>query len=83
MHAASRRKLVVLDDDPTGTQTVYDVPVLTTWQPAELAREFANDLPCFYILTNTRAFAAAEAVRINEEIARNLIEASMQPSERH
>lgn len=83
MHATSRRKLVVLDDDPTGTQTVYDVPVLTTWQPAELAREFANDLPCFYILTNTRAFAAAEAVRINEEIARNLIEASMQPSERH
>jgi uncharacterized protein YgbK (DUF1537 family) len=83
MHAASRRKLVVLDDDPTGTQTVYDVPVLTTWQPAELAREFANDLPCFYILTNTRAFPAAEAVRINEEIAHNLIEASMQTSERH
>ena len=30
--AKSRRKVVVLDDDPTGTQTVYDVPVLTTWQ---------------------------------------------------
>ena len=24
-------KLIVLDDDPTGTQTVHDVPVLTTW----------------------------------------------------
>lgn len=24
-------RLVVLDDDPTGTQTVHGVPVLTTW----------------------------------------------------
>jgi len=75
--AKSRRKVVVLDDDPTGTQTVYDVPVLTTWQPEELARELANDLPCFYLLTNTRAFPAAEAVRINQEIARNLTVAAM------
>jgi len=73
----SRRKVVVLDDDPTGTQTVYDVPVLTTWKPEELAREFANDLPCFYLLTNTRAFPAAEAVRLNQEIARNLTVAAM------
>jgi uncharacterized protein YgbK (DUF1537 family) len=77
---ASRRKLVVLDDDPTGTQTVYGVPVLTTWKPEELAREFTNDLPCFYLLTNTRAFPAAEAVRINEEIARNLTVAAMRSS---
>ncbi len=75
--AKSRRKVVVLDDDPTGTQTVYGVPVLTTWKPEELAREFANDLPCFYLLTNTRAFPAAEAVRINQEIARNLTVAAM------
>jgi uncharacterized protein YgbK (DUF1537 family) len=75
--AASRRKLVVLDDDPTGTQTVYGVPVLTTWKPEELAREFTNDLSCFYLLTNTRALPAAEAVRINQEIARNLTVAAM------
>ena len=75
--AKSRRKVVVLDDDPTGTQTGYDEPVLTTWQPEELARELANDLPCFYLLTNTRAFPAAEAVRINQEIARNLTVAAM------
>jgi len=29
--AASKRKLVVIDDDPTGTQTVHDVELLTTW----------------------------------------------------
>lgn len=73
---SSRRKLVVLDDDPTGTQTVHDVPVLTTWEPAVLALEFGNDLPCFYLLTNTRAFPTAEAVRINREIAHNLAKAA-------
>ena len=26
-------KVVVLDDDPTGTQTAHDVPVLTSWSP--------------------------------------------------
>jgi uncharacterized protein YgbK (DUF1537 family) len=81
--AAPSRKLVVLDDDPTGTQTVYDVPVLTTWEPEELAREFSNDSPCFYLLTNTRAFPAAESVRINEEIARNLTMAATQSLGRH
>lgn len=74
--ASSRRKLVVLDDDPTGTQTVYGVPVLTTWGTEELKREFASDAPCFYLLTNTRAFPAAEAARINREIARNLAAAA-------
>ena len=29
--AASRRKVVVLDDDPTGTQTVHGISVLTEW----------------------------------------------------
>lgn len=81
--AASHRKLVVLDDDPTGTQTVRDVPVLTTWGPEELAREFANDLPCFYLLTNTRAFPTAEAVCINGEIAHNLTEAASLTPEPH
>ena len=68
----SQRKLVVLDDDPTGTQTVRDIPVLTTWTVAALAAEFSNDLACFYILTNTRAFPRHRAEEINREIARNL-----------
>jgi hypothetical protein len=27
----SKKVLVVLDDDPTGTQTVHDIEVLTEW----------------------------------------------------
>lgn len=33
------RMLVVLDDDPTGTQTVHGVPVLAEWSVDVLARE--------------------------------------------
>ena len=59
-------KLVVLDDDPTGTQTVHEVPVLTTWDAAALGAEF--DLPghCFYILTNSRSLLPADAKALKE-----------------
>jgi uncharacterized protein YgbK (DUF1537 family) len=70
--AAARRKIVVLDDDPTGTQTVYDVPVLTTWEVEALRAEFENDAACFYILTNSRSLTADAARNLNREIANNL-----------
>ncbi len=68
----SGHKLVVLDDDPTGTQTVYDIPVLTEWSVASLEAELANDLPCFYLLTNSRSLGAEAARALNLEIAENL-----------
>jgi uncharacterized protein YgbK (DUF1537 family) len=61
--------VVILDDDPTGTQTVRDTVVLTSWGEAELARELAEPSRGFYILTNSRAFAENAAWRINREIA--------------
>lgn len=76
--ATGGRKLVVLDDDPTGTQTVYEIPVLTTWGVDELAAELGNDLPAFYILTNSRSLPLAAAQELNREIAHNLAAASRQ-----
>ena len=70
--AASPRKLVVLDDDPTGTQAVYDLPVLTTWDVSALRAELAKEAPCFYILTNSRSLPANKAYGLNLEIACNL-----------
>jgi len=70
------QKLVVLDDDPTGTQTVHGVPVLTGWDAAALQAEFENHLPCFYILTNSRSLSGHEARRMNLEIAAALKAAS-------
>lgn len=65
-------RLVVLDDDPTGTQTVYDVPVLTDWSVGSLRAELSTTLHCFFVLTNSRALPAAEACRVNREIGENL-----------
>lgn len=75
---ASGRTLVVLDDDPTGTQTVHDVPVLTSWEVDALARELESDAPCFYVLTNSRSVGLEDAKRINAEIGMNLRAASAQ-----
>ncbi len=64
--------IVVLDDDPTGTQTVHDVPVLTTWEEETLEGMFEAGTPLFYILTNSRAFSEEVAVAMNEEIGQRL-----------
>lgn len=74
--AASNSKLVVLDDDPTGTQTVYDIPVLTEWSVDVLQGELAGEYPGFYILTNSRSMPLPEAQALNREIGRNLLAAS-------
>lgn len=46
---------VVLDDDPTGTQSVADLPVLTRWSKEDLAWAFNQDKPAVYVLTNSRS----------------------------
>lgn len=70
------RKIIVLDDDPTGSQTVHGVPVLTNWSVDVLTAEFENALPMFFILTNSRSMTAAEAVNLSKEIGKNLLIAS-------
>jgi len=73
---SNERKIVVLDDDPTGTQTVYDLPVLTQWSVEILHTELNNDFPAFYILTNSRSLPLSEAYAVNAQIGRNLTEAA-------
>jgi uncharacterized protein YgbK (DUF1537 family) len=68
----NREKLIVIDDDPTGSQTVHDVPILTQWDIDTLRNELQNDLPAFYILTNSRGMPLERAWAINAEIGRNL-----------
>ena len=74
--AAGQRSLIVLDDDPTGTQTVYDLPVLTEWTVASLRAELALGTPTFYILTNSRSLPLPAAQELNAEIGRNLLAAA-------
>lgn len=69
---ASGRKVIVLDDDPTGTQTVQDVLVLTEWTPEALDTAWGEAETTFYVLTNSRRYPLGEASAMNREIARNL-----------
>lgn len=73
--AISNRTLVVLDDDPTGTQTVANIPVLTEWSVGSLVQELSQQ-KAFYILTNSRSLPEAEAVALNKAIGQNLLAAS-------
>jgi uncharacterized protein YgbK (DUF1537 family) len=74
--AASGRKVVALDDDPTGVQTVYDTAVLAHWDAAALAVELGQPEPLFFVLTNSRSLPEAAATALNREIAGNLLEVS-------
>lgn len=74
--AQSTYKVVILDDDPTGTQTVRGVPVLTTWSVAALEDELKGDFPAFFVLTNSRSLTEKDACKLAEEIGTNLRKAS-------
>ncbi|MFJ4692144.1 four-carbon acid sugar kinase family protein [Streptomyces sp. NPDC088766] len=69
-------RLAVLDDDPTGTQTVKDLPVLTTWTVEDLRWALRQDSPAFFVLTNTRSLSPQDAATRNRDIARALHRAS-------
>ncbi|EON97665.1 putative uncharacterized oxidoreductase ygbj protein [Phaeoacremonium minimum UCRPA7] len=70
--------LVALDDDPTGTQTCHNIPVLTVWDVPTLTNTFQTTNPGsgFFILTNSRALHPGPARELIVEICTNLQAAS-------
>lgn len=76
--AQSRRKVVVLDDDPTGTQTVHGVEVLVRWDVSDLRRALAGTARTFYILTNSRSLPASQAKALTSDILKALCTAAEQ-----
>lgn len=71
-----RKKIVVLDDDPTGTQTVHDVSVFTDWEEESLLEGFREDAPVFFVLTNSRSFSAEKTAEVHAQIAGRLCRAA-------
>lgn len=80
-NAETPRVLVVLDDDPTGTQSVADLPVLTRWDVEDFIWAFGQSKPAVYVLTNTRSLDPAEAAARNEEVVRNALAAAGSPAQ--
>lgn len=73
---ANADKIVVLDDDPTGVQTVHDVSVYTDWSPDSVRRGFEEENKVFYILTNSRGLTSEETTKVHREIGEAVAEAS-------
>jgi uncharacterized protein YgbK (DUF1537 family) len=67
----SARRLVVLDDDPTGTQSVADLPVLTDWSQADLEWALQTGAPAVYVLTNSRSLDPDTAAARVREASQN------------
>ena len=72
--AEAGRRIAVLDDDPTGSQTVHDVDVVTVFEPDEFAAGLSEAGSTCFILTTTRSLPEADAVELNSRIGRMLFE---------
>lgn len=70
------RKIIVLDDDPTGTQTVHDIPVVTDWQEDTIREIFSMKEQMVFILTNSRSFSREYTKEVHREIAEHIAAAA-------
>lgn len=64
----NKKKIIVLDDDPTGVQTVHDVFVYTDWSENSIREGFTEEGNLFYILTNSRGFTVNQTIKCHKEI---------------
>jgi len=71
----STTKIIVLDDDPTGSQTVHSCLLLTRWDVATLKQGLQDEAPLFFVLTNTRGMDAERAAAVTREVCVNLQQA--------
>ncbi|MGF1490150.1 MAG: four-carbon acid sugar kinase family protein [Prochloraceae cyanobacterium] len=71
----SKSKIIVLDDDPTGSQTVHSCLLLMVWDVETLRSALKDAAPIFFVLTNTRSLAPEQAAKVTKEVCQNLKEA--------
>ena len=68
-------KIIVLDDDPTGSQTVHGCLLLTRWDVPTLRQALDDASPLFFVLTNTRGMGADQAAQVTREVCHHLKQA--------
>jgi len=76
MRAADGVVLGVLDDDPTGSQAVHGVQVVTVLEEQAYEAALAGPGATCFVLTNTRSLGEPAAVRLNRLAACGLISAA-------
>ncbi|MDH5424127.1 MAG: four-carbon acid sugar kinase family protein [Gammaproteobacteria bacterium] len=65
-------KIIVLDDDPTGSQTVHSCLLVTRWDVDTLREAMLDSAPLFFVLTNTRGMDAENAASITRDVCQNV-----------
>ncbi|MEL6262337.1 MAG: four-carbon acid sugar kinase family protein [Cyanobacteria bacterium J06626_6] len=68
-------KIIVLDDDPTGSQTVHSCLLLLQWDVDTLVLGLEDASPIFFVLTNTRSLSPQAAAAVTTEVCQNLQQA--------
>ncbi len=66
------QKVIVLDDDPTGTQTVKDLYVITSFDEASIREGFESENNMFYILTNSRALNESDTKELHQHLIQTI-----------
>ncbi|KZL48925.1 Hrp-dependent type III effector protein [Nodularia spumigena CENA596] len=69
---SNKPKIIVLDDDPTGSQTVHGCLLLMHWDVDILRLGLQDDSPIFFVLTNTRSLPPESAASVTREVCQNL-----------
>lgn len=69
-----RIRMVVIDDDPTGIQTVHGCLLLTDLNVELIKQALEDKTPFFYLLVNSRAMTEEQA----REVVRHAVEAVME-----
>lgn len=72
---AIKTKIIAIDDDPTGSQTVHSCLLLTAWDVETLLTALLDDSPLFFVLSNTRGMDAERAAAVTRTICVNLKQA--------
>lgn len=69
---SSHPQIIVLDDDPTGSQTLHSCLLLLRWDIETLRLGLRDDANIFFVLTNTRSMPESEAIATTRAVCRNL-----------
>ena len=82
MKPDKKYRLVILDDDPTGIQTVHGCLLITQWDEATVRMALQHEQPFFYMLTNTRAMTREEAASVVRSAMETVLEVNREFSYR-
>jgi uncharacterized protein YgbK (DUF1537 family) len=69
---SKKPKIIVLDDDPTGSQTVHSCLLLMRWDVETLRTGLQDDSRIFFVLSNTRSLPPESAASVTKEVCSNL-----------